>query len=70
MLAVATSGLRKNRVMLWLLLVGSPSSGKTDLVKLIKNNKDVISLDSLTQNSFITGERSTKKKKHTIYYHY
>ncbi len=63
MLAVATSGLRKNRVMLWLLLVGSPSSGKTDLVKLIKNNKDVISLDSLTQNSFITGERSTKKEK-------
>lgn len=63
MLAVATSGVRKNRVMLWLLLVGSPSSGKTDLVKLIKNNKDVMCLDNLTQNSFITGERSTEKDK-------
>lgn len=63
MLAVATSGTRKNRVMLWLLLVGSPSSGKTDLVKLIKNNKDVMSLDNLTLNSFITGERSTEKEK-------
>jgi hypothetical protein len=63
MLAVATSGTRKNRVMIWLLLVGSPSSGKTDLVKLIKNNKDVMCLDNLTQNSFITGERSTEKEK-------
>lgn len=63
LLAIATSGLRKNRVMLWLLLVGSPSSGKTDLVKLIKNNKDVMCLDNLTQNSFITGERSTEKEK-------
>ncbi len=63
MLAVATSGTRKNRVMLWLLLVGAPSSGKTDLVKLIKNNKDVMALDNLTLNSFITGERSTEKEK-------
>jgi len=63
MLAVATSGTRKNRVMLWLLLVGSPSSGKTDLVKLIKNNKEVMALDNLTLNSFITGERSTEKEK-------
>lgn len=63
MLAIATSSVRKNRVMLWLLLVGSPSSGKTDLVKLIKNNKDVMCLDNLTQNSFITGERSTEKEK-------
>lgn len=63
LLAVATSGTRKNRVMLWLLLVGAPSSGKTDLVKLVKNNKDVMSLDNLTLNSFITGERSTEKEK-------
>lgn len=63
LLAVATSGTRKNRVMLWLLLVGAPSSGKTDLVKLVKNNKEVMSLDNLTLNSFITGERSTEKEK-------
>ncbi len=37
-LAVAKSGKRKNRVMLWLLLVGAHSSGKTDLVRLMKDN--------------------------------
>lgn len=63
LLAVATSGTRKNRVMLWLLLVGSPSSGKTDLVRLIKNSDSVLNLDGLTLNAFISGERSTKSQK-------
>lgn len=62
-LAVATSGKRKNRVMLWLLLVGAPSSGKTDLVRLMKDNSSVLSLDNLTLNSFISGERPTEKEK-------
>ncbi|MBI2327387.1 hypothetical protein HYU92_03615 [Candidatus Curtissbacteria bacterium] len=62
-LAVATSGTRINRVMLWMLLVGSPSSGKTDLVKLFKNSKSVYSLDNLTLNAFISGERQTEKQK-------
>lgn len=62
-LAVATSGTRINRVMLWMLLVGSPSSGKTDLVKLFKNSKSVYSLDNLTLNAFISGERQTERQK-------
>ena len=63
LLAVATSGTRKNRVMLWLLLVGSPSSGKTDLVRLIKNDSSVVNLDNLTLNAFISGERATEKQE-------
>lgn len=63
LLAVATSGTRKNRVMLWMLFVGPPSSGKTDLLKLIKNSSSVHSLDSLTLNAFISGERQTEKQK-------
>lgn len=63
MLAVATSGVRNNPVMLWLLFIGSPSSGKTELLKLIKKIPHVISLDTLTQNSFISGERETDKQK-------
>jgi len=63
MLAVATSGMRSNRVMLWMLLVGNPSSGKTDILKFIQNNEKVMALDSLTQNSFISGERPTKNQK-------
>ncbi|OGG39172.1 hypothetical protein A3J20_05365 [Candidatus Gottesmanbacteria bacterium RIFCSPLOWO2_02_FULL_42_29] len=62
-LAVATSGSRKNRVMLWLLLVGSPSSGKTDLVRLFKKSVAVFSLDNLTLNAFISGERPTEKQQ-------
>lgn len=62
-LAVATSGIRDNRVMLWLLIVGAPSSGKTDLVRLIKRDSAVLSLDNLTLNSFISGERATSKEK-------
>lgn len=63
LLAVATSGVRENRVPLWLLFVGSPSSGKTELLRLIKKVPSVVSLDSLTQNSFISGERETEKRK-------
>lgn len=62
-LAIATSGTRKNRVMLWLLLVGSPSSGKTDLVRLIKKSNSIYSLDNLTLNAFISGERPTDKQQ-------
>lgn len=63
MLAVATSGVRKNAVMLWVLFVGSPASGKTELLKLIRKIPSIISLDTLTQNSFISGERETEKQK-------
>lgn len=62
-LAVATSCSYPNPLMLWLLFVGVPSSGKTDLVRLIKDAEFTYYLDNLTQNAFISGERSTKSNK-------
>lgn len=62
-LAIATAGTRKNRVMLWLLFVGSPSSGKTDLLRLLRLSNGVYSLDTLTLNAFISGERATEKQQ-------
>lgn len=62
-LAVATSGLRKNRVLLWMLLVGSPSSGKTDLLGLLKSSSNVITIDSITLNAFVSGERPTENNQ-------
>lgn len=49
--------------MLWLLLVGVPSSGKTDLVRLFKKISFVHYLDTLTQNAFISGERASETQK-------
>lgn len=63
MLAVAVSGIFCNRVMLWLLFVGAPSSGKTELVQLLKGSRYAFSLDNVTLNSFISGERPTEKQK-------
>lgn len=63
-LAVAISSQYLNPVMLWLLLVGVPSSGKTDLVRLTKDATSITYyLDNLTQNAFISGERPTKDEK-------
>ena len=63
-LAVAISCQFESRLMLWLLLVGVPSSGKTDLVRLVKDATDIsYYLDNLTQNAFISGERATKSQK-------
>lgn len=62
-LAVAVSSYFPNPLMLWLLLVGVPSSGKTDNVRLIRDAENAYYLDNLTQNAFISGERSTKSQK-------
>lgn len=62
-LAVAISSQFQNPNMLWLLLVGAPASGKTDLVRLIKDSNISYYLDNLTQNAFISGERATKTHK-------
>lgn len=63
MLAVAVSGAFHNRAMLWLLFVGAPSSGKTELVQLFRNSPHAYCLDNVTLNSFISGERPTAKQK-------
>ncbi len=62
-LAVAISSQFENAHMLWLLLVGAPSSGKTELVRLIKDSDIAFFLDNLTQNAFISGERSSESNK-------
>ncbi len=62
-LAVAASCNFQSQVMLWLLFVGVPSSGKTDLVRLIKDADATYYLDNLTQNAFVSGERSSKSNK-------
>ncbi len=62
-LAVAVSCMFPNPQMLWLLLVGVPSSGKTDIVRLIKDSETTYYLDNLTQNAFISGERATKSQR-------
>lgn len=63
MLAVAVSGAFHTRAMLWLLFVGAPSSGKTELVQLLRNSPHAYCLDNVTLNSFISGERPTTKQK-------
>ncbi|MBI2017435.1 hypothetical protein HYS92_00130 [Candidatus Daviesbacteria bacterium] len=63
-LAVAVSSQYQNSVMLWLLLVGVPSSGKTELVRLTKDVAEITYyLDNLTQNAFISGERPTRNER-------
>lgn len=62
-LAVALSGIYKNNLMLWLLLVGVPSSGKTDIVRLVKGVSFSYYLDNMTLNAFISGERPTEGGK-------
>ncbi|MDO8658153.1 MAG: hypothetical protein Q7K55_05405 [Candidatus Levybacteria bacterium] len=62
-LAVSVSCHFSNPLMLWMLLVGVPSSGKTDLVRLMKDAESTYYLDNLTQNAFISGERATKSQK-------
>ncbi|KKR24174.1 MAG: Phage/plasmid primase, partial [Candidatus Daviesbacteria bacterium GW2011_GWB1_39_5] len=62
-LAVAVSSSFPNPLMLWLLLVGVPSSGKTDQVRLIKDADCSYYLDNLTQNAFISGERANTDNK-------
>lgn len=62
-LAAALAGKYKNNLMLWMLLVGVPSSGKTDLVRLIKGVSFSYYLDNMTLNAFISGERATSTSK-------
>ena len=41
--------------LIWLLVVGNPSSDKTNQVTLVKEMPHVYFLDTITENSFITG---------------
>jgi len=62
-LAVAASSQYQLSTMLWLLLVDVPSSGKTDFARFIKDAECTYYLDNLTQNAFVSGERSTESER-------
>jgi len=62
-LAITASSAYDNPVMVWLLMVGVPSSGKTEMVRLVKDADCTYYLDNLTQNAFVSGERATKGNK-------
>ncbi len=56
-IAVAVSAQMRNKPPLWLLIVGPPSSVKTDLVKTLDclNGTFVYYVDSMTENAFASG---------------
>lgn len=53
--------VRKNPI--WILIVGAPSSNKTELVSLFRGFQDVVMIDALTGNPFVSGSRETKAEK-------
>ncbi len=54
-LAASISHLLSNEVLLWLLIVGPPSSDKTQSALAFKDAPYVFHLDTLTENAFISG---------------
>lgn len=54
-LAASISHVLTNEGLLWLLIVGPPSSDKTQTALGIKDAPHVFHLDTLTENSFISG---------------
>lgn len=48
---------------LWLLIVGVPSSGKTEIVSLFRGLSRVYFLDSMTQNPFSSGYKAQKGER-------
>lgn len=62
-LATSLAGVFDNPVMIWLLLVGVPSSGKTEVVKFFKKSPFTYYLDNVTLNAFISGERESEHAK-------
>jgi len=54
-LAAALNAKRSEDGVLWSLIIGEPSTGKTETVMGVKHEPAVIFLDSLTDRAFITG---------------
>jgi hypothetical protein len=54
-LATSISHLLSKEVLLWLLIVGPPSSDKTQTALALKDAAQVLHLDTLTENAFISG---------------
>jgi len=54
-LAASLSDLLSTEALLWLLIVGPPSSDKTETALALKDAPHVFHLDTLTENAFISG---------------
>ena len=54
-IAVCVSSVLRLNPPLWLLLVGAPSSFKTELVNLFGSLSEVYTLDTMTKNAFVSG---------------
>lgn len=54
---------KKNPI--WLMMVGEPSSNKTELVGLLRQAKDAYTLDTMTANPFISGAPE-KERPHDL----
>ncbi|MCL5410449.1 MAG: hypothetical protein M1324_01190 [Patescibacteria group bacterium] len=62
-LAICISPLVDHQTPLWLMFVGVPASGKTEVVRLISDTPFVKPLDSLTENAFVSGAINPDKTK-------
>lgn len=56
-IAIATvlNAVRKEDALIWPIIIGSPSTGKTETVSGVRYEPTVYFLDSLTDRSFVTG---------------
>jgi|GEM_PF-1001443 len=54
-ITLAASALPNAKPPVWLFIVGAPSSGKTELVRLLRASPHVYYLDTLSENAFVSG---------------
>lgn len=57
-MAVSVSHFIDTKTPLWLMLVGVPASGKTEVVRMLQRIEWVYFLDALTENAFVSGARN------------
>ena len=54
-MAIGISSAMEIQVPLWLIVIGNPSSNKTEVIKLLRGLKEVIYLSSMSENAFSSG---------------
>lgn len=51
---------------IWLMIVGAPSTGKTELVNILNDVDHVHSVSTLTENTFLSSMRSSNGKENSL----